>query len=331
MRGIPSLIRRLRGTLSQTWQTNSPLQKSFSDVPDKLTIFVRDHMNEFKRTGDRNLLYLEAAGGVIFQYLNRYVFEEEGVNPFLTATKVNETGDIWYGFPLRIILIGETLFLLRSCKGFSEICRRLKTRDLRPAYYEMLAAKAFFRAGFEIDVRPEIGRRGSDFDFSATRVGLTVNVEVTALKEKDFYENTAINALDRKRKQLPADTPAVIFCVIPAQWEKIGKDLNQWSEIVASQFLRSTRRINAVVFQLERHIDTSPGRTTGGFMIVSKPFTNPNPRFPCDLNVVFRGRGPSAEGHRAIESVASQPEQAQELAKWLRTGEFFEWVDSLVP
>ncbi len=94
----------------------------FPDVPDKLRVFVRDHMSEYKRTGSRNLLYLEAAGGVIRQYLERNVFDE-GNDPFMAAPLVTAQGEIWYGFPLRVILIGESLFLLRSCKGFSEICR----------------------------------------------------------------------------------------------------------------------------------------------------------------------------------------------------------------
>jgi hypothetical protein len=302
----------------------------FPNVPDKLTIFVRDHMSEYKKTGDRNLLYLEAAGGVIRQYLERNVFDGNN-DPFLAATKVNTQGDIWYGFPLRVILVGETLFLLRSCKGFGEICRRLKTRDLRPAYYEMLAAKMFFRAGFEIDVRPERGRLGSDFDFTAIREGVIVNVEVTALQEKEFYERTAINALRKKRQQLPPDNPSVIFCVIPPQWEKIGKDMNAWAATVAKNFLSSTQRVNVLVFEVERHIDTSAERSRGAFIIISKPFANPKPRFPCNLDFVFHARGPSAGVTETIESTVGNSTAMQALANQLRTGEFYEWVDSLVP
>jgi hypothetical protein len=169
MRGTLFRIQSLLRRWLRTYQAPKARER-FLNVPDKLMAFVRDHMLEYKRTGDRNLLYLEAAGGVIRQYLDRNVFGNGG-DPFLTAAKINAQGGVWYGFPLRVILIGETLFLLRSCKGFHEICRRLKTRDLRSAYYEMLAAKVFFRAGFEIEARPEIGQLGSDFDFAAARAG----------------------------------------------------------------------------------------------------------------------------------------------------------------
>jgi hypothetical protein len=193
----------------------------------------------------------------------------------------------------------------------------------------MLAAKAFFRAGFKIEVRPETGQLGSDFDFAATCQNVTVNVEVTALEEKEFYEKTALNALRKKRKQLPKDHPAVIFCVIPAQWEKIGKNINDWSAVVARRFLSGTRRVNVLVFQLERHIDTAADRSRGGFILVSKPFANPNPYFPCDLDFVFSSRGPAEQMQTAIARTAENSEAAEALANQIRTGEFYEWVDYL--
>jgi hypothetical protein len=280
----------------------------------------------FRETGTRDHLYLEAAGGVIAQYLNTPVFAEDA-DSFWGARKVNEQGDLWYGYPLRVILIGETLFLLRNTRGFEEMCRRLKTRALRPPYYEMLAAKTFFRAGFDIDMRPETGNLGSDFDFAAIRKGLTINVEVTALQEKEFYERTAINALHTKRRQLPKDKPAIIFCVLPEQWEKIGMDLNAWSANVANEFfLSGIRRINRLVFYLERHIDIG-SQTTGGFINVSNTFDNPNPYFPCNFDHIFKG-GRSDMGQLLMEDALENPESLDTMIKRVRTGEFFEWVDS---
>jgi len=285
-------------------------------------------MEEYKRTGQRENLYLEAAAGVIAEYLNINVFEE-GNSPFLGKKQINNEGNIWYGFPLRIILIGETLFLLRNCKGFSEICRRLQTRDFRPTYYEMIAAKAFFRGGFDIDVRPEIGLRGSDFDFIATRKRLTVNVEVTALEEKNFYEKTAINALNEKRKQLPKDNPAVIFCAIPPQWENIGKNLNEWTATVANDFfLSGNRRINKLIFLLERHVEhTDEHGKGGGFMILLAPYDHPNPYFPCNLDHVFEIRG-SADLMQLVLENADDSDIKPRVLKESRFGEFYEWVDS---
>jgi hypothetical protein len=287
-------------------------------------------MMEFQKTGRRELLYLEAAGGVICQYLQIFCFEKTA-DPFLGGNQEDEHGNVWYGHPLRIILIGETLFLLRNCSGFSEICYRLKERDIRASYYEMLAAKVFARAGFDIEMRPEkmpgLARKlGEEFDFTATRGRESIAVEVTALQQKEFYAKTAINALSHKRRQLPNDRPTVIFCVIPPEWEKLGFSLNDWTADVANEFfLQGSRRVNRLVFYLERHIDGPESR--GGFVIVSRPYDCPNPYFAYNFDYIFDVTD-SRLGQLHMEEALDNPESANALAKELRTGEFYEWVDS---
>jgi hypothetical protein len=327
MRDILSRILRLP---AKWWHAYLAIgtQPRFPNVPDRLTVFVRDHMLEFQNTREREHLYLEAAGGVIAQYLEKNYFDKKA-DAFLGAREVNSQGEIWYGFPLRVILIGETLFLLRNCKGFSEICHRLKTRDLRASYYEMLAAKIFFRAGFDIEMRRETQRLGDDFDFTAIRGRFAINAEVTALQEKEFYERTAINALNWKRRQLPKDKPAVIFCVVPAQWEKLAFDINEWAASVAHEFfLSGSRRVNRLVFYMERHIDAPNSQSRGGFITIAKTYDNPNPYFPCNLDHIFDLQGRSDLTQLLIEDSVDSPESAKSLAKDMRTGEFYEWVDS---
>jgi hypothetical protein len=323
----------MRGTLSQIWRLLARLWRAFLEigkprpkfpnVPDKLTVFVRDHMKEFERTGQRQYLYLEAAGGAIAQYLQILCFAKDS-DPFLGWNKANARGE--HEFPVRIISIGETLFVLRNCKGFPEICRRLKEHDLRSAYYEMLAAKIFFRAGFEIEMWPAKQVLGEDFDFTAVRKQFAINVEVTALKEKDFYEKTAINAIHWKRRQLPKDKPAVIFCVIPAQWENLGFDINEWTASVADKFFRSgSRRVNRLVFYLER---LTKGTSGGGWITIMKTYDHPNPYFSCNLDHIFEMSGKSELMQLIIEDSIDNPELAKSFARQSRTGEFYEWVDS---
>jgi hypothetical protein len=306
----------------------------FPNVPERLTAVVRDHMLEFEKTGDRNFLYLEAAGYVILEYLQIRCFDANP-HPFWKSSADNE-GNIWYGFPLRVILIGETLFLLRNCSGFAEICSRLKERDLRASYYEMLAAKIFVRAGFDVVMRPEkspgrIKKRGEEFDFTAIRGKVVIAVEVTALEEKDFYQKTAINALNDKRTQLPKDRPTVFFCVIPPHWEKLGFNLNEWTANIANEFfLRGSRRVNRLVFYLERHIDGPTLQCGGSFLTVSKAFDCPNPYFAYNFDHIFgaQDRGDVQLMQLRMEDAFENPETASVLAKELRTGEFYEWVDS---
>jgi hypothetical protein len=292
-------------------------------------IFVRDHMAEYKRTGDRNLLYLEAAGGVIRQFLGIAVFSGR-TDPYLDAKEIDKEKNISYVFPLRVLLFGETIFLLRSCDGFAEMCERLKEqRDLRSAFYELRAARMFFDAGFKIHVKPQRNRLGEDFDFMASRDDLQVNVEATALKEKDFNEQTALNALKAKREQLATDKPAVIFCLFPSSWEGVIPNINEWAAQVAEEFLRPTRRVNVVVFQIERRIDWS-GQKTGAMFTVSKAFFNEAPRHSADLSFLFEADEAREEREMLMRDMRN-PARADGLAKKLRTSEFYRWVDHLVP
>ncbi len=101
--------------------------------------------------------------------------------------------------------------------------------------------------------------------------------------------------------------------------------------MVARKFFSGSRRVNTLIFQVERHIDTNAERSQGGFILVSKPFANPDPSFPCDLDFVFTGGGPAEPMQKAIESTAGSAVAVDLLAKQMRTSEFYLWVDSLVP
>jgi hypothetical protein len=291
-------------------------------------------MAEFEKTGERDHLYLEAAGGVIAQYLGRNYFEPN-IDPFLGSHRKDENDQIWYGFPLRVILIGETLFMLRNCSAFEEICARLKERDLRSSYYEMLVAKMFIRVGFDVLMRKEsepgiVKKKGEEFDFTAVRGRTSIAVEVTALKEKEFYEKTAANALHHKRTQLPKDKPTIIFCVLPPHWENLGFNLNEWTANVANEFfLSGSRRVNKLVFYIERHIDRSSSGHGGGFITVALGYDHPNPYFSYNFDPIVELRGRSEITALQMGEAFENPESMAAILKITRAGEFFEWVDSL--
>jgi hypothetical protein len=286
-------------------------------------------MLEYKRTGDRNLLYLEAAEGVIRQYLRTSAFDQKRHNGnYLDSRQINTAGEISYVFPVRVLLLGESLFLLRSGDGFDEICQRLmEQRDLRSAFYETRAARRFFDAGFQIHVRPETKVHREDFDFIASQGSLRVNVEATALREKEFKEKTALNALDRKRDQLPEDKPAVIFCLLPSQWADNGADLNEWARRLSARFLRGTRKINAVVLEMERRISSNADGSKGGMVTVSKAFFNETPRHSADLTFLFEETMRPEEQAAIVNGVRSLSISPNRF----RTSEFYKWVDCLVP
>jgi Holliday junction resolvase-like predicted endonuclease len=298
----------------------------FENTPQRTVIYVRDHISQFIEGTDRSKMYLAAAGGVINEYLGKNFFDDDA-NAFLGHRLISTDG-VWFGYATRILQIGETLFLLRSCSGFPEICKRLN-KSLRSAHFEMVAAKWFFQAGFNILARPETGTRTEDFDFAAERSGAIVNVEVTALEAKAFSPKTIINALNQKRKQLPKAAPAVIVCALPAEWDGRGVDLNAWTATIAEQFLRSTHRINVLVFAVEKHISAGGG-AQGSFLLIRKPFANPNPYFQQDLSFLFQD-GVTPATKEAFKRALQNPSEAVEAAQAARTSEFYKWVDSLVP
>jgi len=75
--------------------------------------------------------YAFAAFGVIVEYLGMRSVDPDAER-FFRSGQLNSLGGPWHGWVTRTLLVGETLFLLRSCYGFSTFCTRLKQqRDFK--------------------------------------------------------------------------------------------------------------------------------------------------------------------------------------------------------
>lgn len=299
----------------------------FENVPEWLT----EKVNGLRETVDaalREQVYYEAAGWTIAWYLRMDITDLAGDDfiPFPGKEEITKGDLLPHAFVNRAIQVAETLFLLRSSPGFAEQRRRLEKKSLRPMFFEMLAAKQFFKAGFEIYARQEIGVRGEDFDFIAKRGEEAVNVEVTALTADEFSEKTILNALRHKRKQLPNNAPAVLYCVLPEHWLGQGRNWNATLEGVANNFFSGTRRINVVVFWVEEHIDRGGGMAGGALVLTRMPYGNANPRHPADFSFLFGGMRTQI----AREAVATG-DGLESLEKSSYDSEFFRWIDHLVP
>ncbi|MFH1345222.1 MAG: hypothetical protein ABIL01_29060 [Pseudomonadota bacterium] len=279
----------------------------FSNVPKHLTDYLRDAAADF----DRESFYYFAAAYLSLYYLKKN-FTDEKTSDFLNI-RTTVRGGIWWGHSGRVIIIGETLFLMRSAPGFDEFCRRLCGRDLRSTYFEVYAARMFFEGGYEVGARPEAGVRGEDFDFYATRNGETVNVEVTALTPETFSIQTVENALQHKRKQLPDTDPAVIFCILPESWSEtpMGVALGN----LTKKFFVKTRRISAVVYVIEKHVEWEKDGKVGHLSMQHICLVNPNPRRPIGSLSFF---------NFDAWNVAPTAPPTQR-----RDNEFFQWADSL--
>jgi hypothetical protein len=280
----------------------------FDNVPQQLTDYLRDASNDF----DRESFYYFAAAYISVFYLRKN-FTDENTSDFLNIRKTIR-GGIWWGHSGRVIIIGETLFLMRSEPGFAEFCRRLSGRDLRSTYFEIYAARMFFENGYEVGARSEVGVRGEDFDFYASREGEMVNVEVTALTPERFSPQNVENALHHKRKQLPDTEPAIIFCVLPESWwsdKPIGAELAK----LTKGFFENTRRVSAVVYVIEKHMELEEDGQVGHLLMRHLCLLHPNPRRPIRSLTFFNSPGWDMP-------ITDPPTQR-------RNNEFFDWADSL--
>lgn len=147
----------------RNWKKVRDSRVSFPNVPKRLTNRVAGlHVVLGARDETK---YAGAALCVISEYL-AISFDDPKTDKFLRARDTNPAGELAV-LTARILLVGETLFALRSCVGFSEFCKRLKQRDFRATFYELFCAKLLLQEGFEIYGRPIFGIRGVDFDFHA--------------------------------------------------------------------------------------------------------------------------------------------------------------------
>jgi hypothetical protein len=204
----------------------------------------------------------------------------------------------------------------------------MSTRPLRSTYFELLAAKQFLRAGFQISARPEVRRLGADFDFTATAGDdVLVNVEVTALTAKQPSNATVLNALREKRKQLPTDAPAVVYCVFPENWSHCAPpSWDDFLEKIVSQFFRDTQRVDVVVFWMERRWLVAGGKGAAR-AVIRKPYVNDKARHPLEASLFFSG--PRSEPFDEALATADD-DKLKALESAFYNSEFFRWVDYLV-
>jgi hypothetical protein len=302
----------------------------FHDVPAFLTIVIRDSFYPY--ANDREILYVRAAIAVIAYYVDRH-FLVDRQDAYLQSEIIRDTNVVNHKTPLRRLLIGRNLFDLRRMNGFSEFCRRLSHRDVRSTLYEILAARLCASGGYTIIARPETYVKGQDYDFSAIRDGEQINIEVTTLAEKEFFPKTITNSLNHKRKQVPPTSPAIIFISLPMQWMSIKMEWDFYLMQTCFGFFCQSKRINAVVFFGERYFESdSPGK--GGFLITKRTYTNQNARIKMkNMDFLFRREcvAPIIEqlGAGKIGTITS--DQMERVADHLMTGDFYRWVDYLVP
>jgi hypothetical protein len=131
--------------------------------------------------------------------------------------------------------------------------KRFRERtDMRALFAELEIASLLIRNKLSVKVIGETGKRGEDFDLLATVRGVPVSVEITAIEEGAVMSPRSIlNRLRRKRTQVPADRPAVLYLVVPDDWMKNCNLAVLMFDAAIRRFMLQSRRFNAVVLSWE--------------------------------------------------------------------------------
>lgn len=285
----------------------------FEDVPDKLNRWVLDAPANLRTP---RMFSTTAALAVLKFYLGTMFWDSD--SPLLSLKA--KPGEWSPENETRQVQIAAAVFILRNEPGFPEVCRRLSTRDIQPAFFEAKSAEMFQSLGFSILARPETQSRGADFDFSISADGIVANVEASALEGEEFSRNRIRNALNQKRKQLPDDKPAIIILYAPFKWRPKVWNIEWEYRDVAEEFLRGTRRIN-YVYIVEDIFSRRLDEFKRLFHVLH--YKNETPRIAAtELD--------DRLARSTAEDIASRAIMRGESTEHVRgTGEFMDWVEWL--
>lgn len=300
------------------------------DVPEKLA-------KELIRVGDKyadDLVgqRIAMAYPIIFYYLENPWYVERAClhkkpDPFM-LNELNEESENRWVYQDRLVSLADALFQLRDCQNFDVLCERFQDRETKPCFTEATVAKSFSKDGFEVEIVRESGVKGKDFDFLARKDSLEVSVEVTAKDAPELTVATIRNTLDKKRRQVPADRPAILYMIIPEEWTENGAEAERiFSEAMESYF-RNSETFNAVCVVWYAKIKLGEGRI---FALTYHPFEHPSPRHPIEDLSFLRPDNPIGDLNSLRNRVKTDSEG---LKRELDEGHggtppsFFEWYAS---
>jgi hypothetical protein len=145
-----------------------------------------------------------------------------------------------------------------------------------------MSASSFKDKTFNVEMVTASGIKTHDFDFKAINYRTEINVEVTACTNDRFSYKNLSNVLAAKRKQLPNNAPAILFCDIPERWLSHYPDLKFGVMQTTFDFFKKSRRINAIVYYVMhqiRHLKSAVVSTT-----INVPLFNSSARYQTDLS-----------------------------------------------
>ncbi len=128
----------------------------------------------------------------------------------------------------RVHDLARHLYQLQSFPWFDAAVRRVGTRDLSGAGFELDVVFLLHHLVAGVTPREEAGRKGEDYDIQLQVAGLEVPVEAKAKDDDTPYSRrTVINTVKGAASQLPKGSKGIVFLRIPSGWAGT-ESKNRW-------------------------------------------------------------------------------------------------------
>jgi hypothetical protein len=114
----------------------------------------------------------------------------------------------------RTAMLAASLFDLKDTNGFNHLVERFRERQHEPracSAEAITAARLARRGRTVVQLRREVGEKGSDFDFTVWFDQQEINVEVTSKTTAKITSSSFTSTLKQKHAQLPDNRPSIIY------------------------------------------------------------------------------------------------------------------------
>lgn len=147
--------------------------------------------------------------------------------------------------------LARRLYQLQSFPWFADVVKRIRTRDLSGAGFELDVVLLLHNLVARVTPREETGQRGEDYDIHLNIYGLEVPVEVKAkVDDTPYTANTVIRTVKGAARQLPLGSTGIVVLRIPTAW--VGRELEETYADALGEATRQTTRVGAVITAIDK-------------------------------------------------------------------------------
>jgi hypothetical protein len=246
-----------RPMLYNRWTSRNPMaQKKLKPVPHISPGLVVSHVRNMEaaegRTYSRDERAVAAAIGILGlffrpDWIQSRILPRRGfIHPPVTGPHDE------FKMQDRIIALAEHLANLQEIDGFSWGLDEIRTDSIETGLGKLIAAGMLRRRNIPFHFVVPSGRIGHDYDAEAIIGATTVAIEMKAKVEGNDPSPEAIAyRLRVARKQLPKQTPNLVFLRVPGAWGESETGQSAIAQGVEREF-KSSRTISLVVTHWER-------------------------------------------------------------------------------